>query len=618
MLNKAKLPKNEIMDVLTSFKSVFRTVGVFSAIINLLMLAPSLYMLQVYDRVLQSQNELTLLMLTVLMLGAYAFMSVLEYVRSFVLIRLGAKLDMQMNKRIYTAAFEQNLKRGGGNAGQALQDLTQIRQFLTGNGLFAFFDAPWFPIYLAVIYMFDFWLGLFATIAVVIMVILAYVNERVSSKPLKEANTMAMISSNLATNNLRNAEVIDAMGMLPNMMRRWFKLHARFLQLQAEASEKSGMVTAASKFVRISVQSLVLGLGALLVIEGKMTPGMMIAGSILLGKATGPIDQLIGVWKQWASVKSSYERLNELLSAFPAREPGMELDKPLGALSVETVTAAPPGSTVAIIKGLNFAITPGDVLGIIGPSGSGKSTLARLLVGVWPAAVGKVRLDGADIYQWNKDHLGPSIGYLPQDIELFGGTVADNIARFGEIDSEKVIMAAKRAGVHEMILHLPKGYDTLLGDGGAGLSGGQKQRLGLARAMYDDPSLLVLDEPNSNLDDVGEQALLIAINDLRQRGKTIVLITHRQSVLAATTKLLLLRDGVAQAFGPRDQVLQALNQAVQQAQQQAQQAQQAQQQALQMQQQAQAAQAAAQSSAASEPPADTQARIEAAAAEEQE
>lgn len=619
MLNKAKLPKNEIMDVLMSFKSVFRTVGVFSAIINLLMLAPSLYMLQVYDRVLQSQNEVTLLMLTLLMIGAYAFMSVLEYVRSFVLIRLGAKLDMEMNKRIYTAAFEQNLKRGGGNAGQALQDLTQIRQFLTGNGLFAFFDAPWFPIYLAVIFMFDFWLGLFATIAVVIMVILAYVNERVSSKPLKEANSMAMISSNLATNNLRNAEVIEAMGMLPNMMRRWFKLHSRFLQLQAEASEKSGMVTAASKFVRISVQSLVLGLGALLVIEGKMTPGMMIAGSILLGKATGPIDQLIGVWKQWASVKSSYERLNELLSAFPARTPGMELEKPQGALSVETVTAAPPGSTVAILKGLNFAIQPGDVLGIIGPSGSGKSTLARLLVGVWPAAVGKVRLDGADIYQWNKDHLGPSIGYLPQDIELFGGTVADNIARFGEVDSEKVIMAAKRAGVHEMILHLPKGYDTLLGDGGAGLSGGQKQRLGLARAMYDDPSLLVLDEPNSNLDDVGEQALLIAINDLRQRGKTIVLITHRQSVLAATTKLLLLRDGVAQAFGPRDQVLQALNQAVQQAQQQAQQAQQAQQQALQIQQQqqAQAAQAAAQSSAATEPPADTQARIE-AAAEEQE
>jgi ATP-binding cassette subfamily C exporter for protease/lipase len=612
MISKLKLPTSEIIDVLRSFKSAFRTVGVFSAIINLLMLAPSLYMLQVYDRVLQSQNGITLLMLTLLMLGAYALMSALEFIRSFVLIRIGAKLDMQMNKRIYTAAFEQNLKRGGGNAGQALQDLTQIRQFLTGNGLFAFFDAPWFPVYLAVIYMFDVYLGLFATAAVIVMVILAYLNEVVSKKPLAEANAMAIASSNLATNNLRNAEVIEAMGMLPNLMSRWFKLHGRFLQLQGEASEKSGVVTAVSKFVRVSVQSLVLGFGALLVIEGKMTPGMMIAGSILLGKATGPIDQLIGVWKQWSGVKSSYQRLNELLTNNPPRFAGMDLPKPKGAVSVEAVTAAPPGSPVAVLKGLSFALVPGDVLGIIGPSGSGKSTLARLLVGVWPAAVGKVRLDGADIFQWNKDQLGPHIGYLPQDIELFGGTVADNIARFGDVDSEKVITAAKRAGVHEMILHFPQGYDTRLGDGGAGLSGGQKQRIGLARAMYDDPSVLVLDEPNSNLDDIGEQALVVAINDLRQHGKTIVMITHRTSVLGVTTKLLLLRDGVAQAFGPRDDVLNALNQANQQAQQQAQQAQQQAQQAQQQAVAAQQAQAVSQP-AATEPPADTQARIDEAA-----
>ncbi|MFZ6766647.1 type I secretion system permease/ATPase [Undibacterium sp. Di26W] len=608
MISKLKAPQTEIAQVLMTFRSAFRTVGIFSAIINLLMLAPSLYMLQVYDRVLQSRNEITLLMLTMLMLGAYALMSALEYIRSFVVIRLGAKLDMQMNKRVYTAAFEQNLKRGGGNAGQALQDLTQIRQFLTGSGLFAFFDAPWFPIYLAVIFMFDVYLGLFALGAVIIMVILAYANEVVSKKPLAEANAMAIISSNLATNNLRNAEVIEAMGMLPNLMSRWFKLHGRFLQLQAEASEKSGIITAISKFVRVSVQSLVLGFGALLVIEGKMSPGMMIAGSILLGKATGPIDQLIGVWKQWSSVKSAYDRLNELLGANPARKAGMDLPKPQGALSVEGVTAAAPGSTVVVLKGLGFALQPGDVLGVIGPSGSGKSTLARLLVGVWPAAVGKVRLDGADIYQWNKDQLGPNIGYLPQDIELFGGSVAENIARFGDVDSEKVILAAKRAGVHDMILHFPQGYDTRLGDGGAGLSGGQKQRIGLARAMYDDPSLLVLDEPNSNLDDVGEQALVMAVNDLRQRGKTIVLITHRTTILGATTKLLLLRDGAAQAFGPRDQVLAALNQANQQQLQQAQQAQAA------AQQQAEAQQAQAQGglqSAASEPPADTQARIDA-------
>lgn len=552
------LPKSEITDVLSSFKGAFRTIGIFSAVINLLMLMPPLYMLQVYDRVLQSRNEMTLLMLTVVLLGAYLMLSALEFVRSFVLIRVGTKLDMQMNKRVYTAAFEQNLKREGGNAGQALQDLTQIRQFFTGNSLFAFFDAPWFPIYLLVIYMFDVWLGVFATCGVLIMVILAYVNEMVSKKPLEEANGLSIEANNLATNNLRNAEVIESMGMLPNLISRWFKLHGRFLQLQAKASEKAGIVTALSKFVRLSMQSLILGLGALLVIEGRISPGMMIAGSILLGRATGPIDQLIGVWKQWSGVQSAYGRLNVLLSANPPREAGMDLPKPSGTVSFESVTAAPPGSKVAVLKGLTFALQPGDVLGVIGPSGAGKSTLARLLVGVWPAQTGKVRLDGADIFQWNKDQLGPHIGYLPQDIELFAGTVAENIARFGEVDGEKITTAARRAGVHDMILRFTQGYDTELGDAGAGLSGGQKQYIGLARAMYGDPSLLVLDEPNSNMDELGEQALLLAINDLRQCGKTIVLVTHRTSVLRATTKLLLLREGVAQAFGPRDQVLQAI------------------------------------------------------------
>ncbi len=607
MIPKLKLPQNEIAQTLREFKGAFKTVGVFSAIINLLMLMPSLYMLQVYDRVLPSRNELTLLMLTLIMLGAYLFLSALEFVRSFVLIRVGAQLDMKLNKRIYTAAFEQNLKRGGTNAGQALQDFTNIRQFLTGNALFAFFDAPWFPIYIIVIFMFEPSLGVFALCGVALLVVLAYVNEKVSKKPLSEANSMAIASSNLATNNLRNAEVIEAMGMLPNLMNRWYKLHGRFLQLQAEASEKAGIVGAVTKFVRVSLQSLVLGYGALLAVEGKISPGMMIAGSILLGKATGPIEQLIGAWKSWSSVKSSYQRLNDLLEANPAREAGMSLPKPLGKLTVEEVTAAPPQSKVAVIKGLSFGILPGDVLGIIGPSGSGKSTLARLLVGIWPAAVGKVRLDGADIYHWNKDELGPHVGYLPQDIELFAGTVAENIARFGDVDSEKVILAAKRTGVHDMILHLPEGYDTHLGDGGAGLSGGQKQRLGLARALYDDPSLIVLDEPNSNLDEVGEQALLVALNDLRQRGKTIVMITHRTNAISITNKLLLIRDGIGQLFGPRDEVLAAIananQQQVQLAQQRAQQAQQAQ-------------QASTVTVAESHVPADTQTRIEDTAAEE--
>jgi len=564
---KFKAPQNEIAQVLTSFKKTFRNIGVFSAVINMLMLMPAIYMLQLYDSVLTSRNEMTLLMLTLIMLGAYTFMGALEYVRTFVLIRVGAQLDMKLNKRVYTAAFEENLKQGNSSAGQALNDLTNLRQFLTGNALFAFFDAPWFPIYLFVIFMFHPVLGAFALCGTTLLIILAYINEKISHKPLAEANSMAVASTNVASNNLRNAEVIEAMGMLPNIQSRWYKLHSRFLNLQAEASEKAGIVTALSKSFTVALQSLMLGLGALLVLDNSITPGMMIAGSILFGRAVAPVQLLISVWKQIGSTRSAYERLTKLLEQNPAREAGMALPKPKGVIAVENITAAPPGGKIPVIKGLTFSLAAGEVLGIIGPSGSGKSTLARLLVGVWPAAAGKVRLDGADVYLWNKDELGPHIGYLPQDIELFAGTVSENIARFGEVHADKVILAAKRAGVHELILNMPSGYDTPLGDGGTGLSGGQKQRLGLARAMYDDPSLIVLDEPNSNLDDVGEQALLAAIIDLRKRGKTIVLITHRTSIISATNKLLLLHDGMAKMFGPTNQVIEALAQQQQQAQQ---------------------------------------------------
>ncbi|ATQ75381.1 type I secretion system permease/ATPase [Massilia violaceinigra] len=553
--------KNEIGQALLTFKSTFYTVGVFSAITNLLMLVPSLYMLQVYDRVLASQNEITLLMLTLLMLGAYVLMSALELMRSLILVRVGAAFDMQMNKRVYTAAFEKNLKKAGGNAGQALSDLTNIRQFLTGNALFAFFDAPWFPIYLIVIFFFQPILGWFALGGTAILVILAVVNERVSHKPLAEASTTSIMAGNMATNNLRNAEVIEAMGMLPNLQARWYKLHSKFLELQAEASQKAGTVGAITKFVQVSLQSLILGLGALLVIEGKLTPGMMIAASILVGRAMQPVQQVIGVWKSFAGVRSSYERLETLLEENEERKENMSLPKPTGHLQIDNITAGPPGAATPVLKSVSFGVEPGDVLAVIGPSGSGKSTLARLLVGVWPAVIGKVRLDGADIYQWNKDELGPHMGYLPQDIELFGGTVSENIARFGNIEPEQVVLAAQRAGVHEMILKMSSGYDTVLGDGGAGLSGGQKQRLGLARAMYGDPSLLVLDEPNSNLDEVGEQALMMAVQELRQRGKTIVLITHRPAAINASTKMLVLRDGAVQMFGPTNQVMQAIHEA---------------------------------------------------------
>jgi len=555
------LPKHELAQVLAGYKKVFLTVGVFSAIINLLMLVPSLYMLQVYDRVLTSGNGTTLVMLTVMMLGAYLLMGALEFVRSFMLIRVGAAMDMQVNKRIFSASFEHKLKGASGNAGQALHDMTSVRQFLTGNALFAFFDAPWFPLYLIVIFLFEPTLGAFALCGAVLLIALAYINERLSHAPLAEAGKASIASSSLAINSLRNADVIEAMGMLSSLHARWLRLHLQFLRLQAVASERSGAVGAMTKVARLSLQSLILGYGAYLAIEGKITPGMMIAASILAGRALSPIELLIGVWKQWSGAMSAFQRLTTLLQENPVREERLALPPPTGKLLVEGVAAVPPGATAPVFRSVSCAVNPGEVLGVIGPSGAGKSTLARLLVGVWPAATGTVRLDGADIYQWNKEDLGPHIGYLPQDVELFAGTISDNIARFSTPDAGKVVEAARRAGVHDMILRLPQGYETVLGDGGTGLSGGQTQRIGLARALYGDPALVVLDEPNSNLDDSGEDALVAAINDLRQRGKSVVVITHRTSLISRTNTLLVLQDGVAQMFGPTDQVMAALQKA---------------------------------------------------------
>ena len=376
---------------------------------------------------------------------------------------------------------------------------------------------------------------------------------------------MAAAAGNFATNNLRNAEVIEAMGMLDNLKRRWMQRQLRFLALQNEASDKAAAISATTKAIRIAVQSLVLGGGALLVIEGTLTPGGMIAASILLGKALGPVELAIGVWKQLLSARTAYHRLEGLLQANPAREAGMDLPRPTGKLLVEGVTAAPPGSQAVVLKQVGFGVAPGEIVGVIGPSASGKSTLARLLVGVWPAMAGKVRLDGADVFTWNKGQLGPAVGYLPQDIELFEGTIAENIARFGDVDADKVVEAAQLAGVHEMILRFPKGYDTPIGEAGSALSGGQRQRIALARAMYGNPSFVVLDEPNSNLDDVGEAALVRAVLELKRRGTTVMLITHRTSILGAVDKLLLLVDGAIQLYGPRDQVLASIQQRNQEA-----------------------------------------------------
>ncbi len=571
MVKKNAAHPSELAETLRQFYKPIGALWLFSLFINILGLTPSIYMLQVYDRVLASRNEMTLLMLTVIMLGLYVLMEVLEWVRSRVLVRISAQMDVALSTRVFTASFERNLLKAGGNPAQALGDLTNLRQFITGNGLFAFFDAPWAPIYLVVIFLFHPLLGFIALAGSIVLFLLGYTGNYLTKKPLAEANVHAMSANAFAGNNLRNAEVIEAMGMLPNVRERWFERQRKMLALQGQASDKAGIINNTTKFVRISLQSLILGAGALLVIEGKITPGMMIAASILMGKSMSPVELAIGSWKGFLSARDAYGRLNALLDSFPKREVGMSLPAPRGVLTFENVLAGPPGTQQTVLKGLTFRLTPGELIGIVGPSACGKSTLARLMVGVWPAMAGSVRLDGADIYSWNKDELGPYIGYLPQDIELFDGTIAENIARFGDVDSEAVVLAAQRAGVHEIILRLPKGYDTVIGENGGILSGGQRQRIGLARALYGDPALIVLDEPNSNLDDVGEQALLRAVLDLRQRGKTIVVISHRTSIIGVVDRLMVLRDGVMQLFGARDAVLSELAKASAAAQAQAQQ-----------------------------------------------
>lgn len=546
---------NEMLAALTAYKRAFFNIGLFSAVINLLMLAPALYMLQVYDRVLASGNQMTLLMLTLMILGLFGLMGALEWVRSQVVIRLGTQMDMRLNQRVYDAAFEAQLRTGSPAAAQALNDLTSLRQFATGNALFAFFDAPWFPVYLFVIFMFSPWLGLLALGGAVLLILLAWVNQHVSQAPLKAASELSVQATQQASAHLRNAEAIEAMGMLDTLRGRWLAQHTAFLAQQNLASEKTATVSAWSKGVRLALQSLVLGLGALLAVQGEITAGMMIAGSILMGRVLSPIDQLIGVWKQWSSARLAYQRLEALLHSYPARAQRMALPAPRGELAVEQLSASAPGTRRATLANLSFTLPAGQVLGVIGPSGCGKSTLARLLIGVWQPLAGKVRLDGAELSQWDKHQLGPHLGYLPQDIQLFAGTIAQNIARFAEVDADKVLAAAQLAGVHQLILQLPEGYETRLGEGGAGLSGGQKQRIGLARALYGLPAVIVLDEPNSNLDEAGEQALLQAIAQLKQHKRTLILITHKPNVLTLTDQLLILREGQLQAFGPTAKVL---------------------------------------------------------------
>jgi ATP-binding cassette, subfamily C, bacterial exporter for protease/lipase len=546
----------EFVDALKPFRSAAWTLAVFSVVLNLLMLVPAIYMLQVYDRVLASRNVTTLVMVTLLAVGLYLLMALVDWSRGMVMTRVGDALDAKLSPRVYEAAYQKNLAEGGGgNAGQALTDFTTVRQFAAGQGFFAFLDAPWFPIYLAIIFHFDWRLGIFSAVGALILVALAVLNAVITRSPMQEAGQHAAKSSQMTTTGLRNAEVIESMGMLRSLQQRWNGTHSRWLAAQRDANEKASAVQSSSKSVRLALQSGILGYGALLAINGDITPGMMIAASILMGRALAPVDALIGVWRQFGPVKISYQRLCALFNEHPARSIGMSLPEPEGHVRVEQAFVGPPASRNPVLKGISLTIAPGQILGVIGPSGSGKSTLARALIGIWRPMGGTVRLDGADVAQWDKTELGPFLGYLPQDIELFAGSISENISRFGEVESTKVVAAARLAGVHEMILQLPKGYDTHVGEGGAGLSGGQRQRVALARAVYGLPKLVVLDEPNSNLDDVGQSALAAALRQLAQLKRTVVVITHHPAVLRVTTHLAVVKDGHLQMYGPTAKVM---------------------------------------------------------------
>ena len=548
--------EDELRLALRACKQYFIYAGLFSAAVNMLLLTPIIYMITVFDRVVSSGSLPTLAMLTLLMVSLLLAMGGFEIVRSFILVSASNKLESLLRPRVTDATFKRSLLTGGmvANA-QPVQDLTSLRQFLTGNGLFAFFDAPWYPIYIGVMFLFHPWFGIAGILAGILMVVLAVINERVTHKPLNEANGHAAKATNQFQGSLRNAEVIAAMGMAGDVHRRQQALYGEVLNKQTQASRMAGLLAGLSKSLRIISQSSLLGLGAYLALNQEISPGMMIGGSLLLGRALAPIDMLVGSWKGVTVARAQYARLKELLEKIPAEAETMRLPAPKGALAAESVTVLPPGSKVPVVRGVSFALEAGELLGIVGPSASGKSTLARALMGIWPANAGKVRLDGADIASWDRGELGPHVGYLPQDIELFDGTIADNICRFQEADPEKIVAAASLSGVHEMILRLPQGYDTIIGGAGGMLSGGQRQRIGMARAVFGDPKLLILDEPNSNLDDQGEKELVESLRRIKERGCTIVVITHRTMVLQCVDKILVMKEGAAANFGPKDQVL---------------------------------------------------------------
>jgi ATP-binding cassette subfamily C protein len=549
---------NLLSNALHGTRAGFVSTIVFSFFINILAFVGPLYMLQIYDRVITSRNIATLIALTVIAAFLLIVFALLEKVRSAVLVRIGVLFSARTRSPLFNAVLRGTLLQPDAGHAQALRDLDTLREFLTGSGLIAFCDAPWVPIFVASCFILHPWYGIVATAGAILIFMFALANELLTRKELKSASISAVKAASYASATFRNAEVLHAMGMLDGLRSRWLARQDEGLKLQAVASDRAGHLVAASKFIRAFLQVAILGVGAYLSIIQESTPGAMIAASIIMGRALAPVEIAVANWKGFIAARAAYDRIRKLLGILPEEPRKMALPDPEGAISVENVIAAPPGGKEAVLRGISFALQPGEILGVVGPSAAGKSSLARVLVGVWPSAVGKVRIDGADITQWNVDQLGRHIGYLPQDVELFSGTIAENISRFGDQDAEKIIAAAKLAGVHDMIQLMPAGYNTQIGEGGHALSGGQRQRVALARALYGKPALVVLDEPNASLDSDGEAALLAAVQELRQEGCTLFLITHKTNILAIVDKIMVLAGGQIQGYGTRDQILSKL------------------------------------------------------------